>query len=116
MPKELALQKVGWNGAAIYGDKTIACPSGKTMDRLCNQFLAGARFAEDQDRAVGRGNAAHQGAQLAHGRRVADQGLQNFGAALTERRGWPTHESPSRDGVFGLFVPFRNGSQPNRGR
>ena len=59
MPEHLAFQQAGGDGGAIQVDEGALAPRAEVVDGARHQFLAGAGFAENQDRGIGGRNRLH---------------------------------------------------------
>ena len=71
--EQLALgQRLG-NGRAVDRDERLIAAAAEIMDRLGDDLLAGAVFAQDQHGQIGVGHAADDRAQGLDGRALADQ-------------------------------------------
>ena len=73
MAEHLTFQKCGAQRSAVHFDEGLihACRIG--MQRIGDQFLAGAAFPENQHRLLRRGKAANGLEDVEHGRCLADQ-------------------------------------------
>jgi hypothetical protein len=63
----LRIDQFGRDGAAVHADKGSITTVAACVDRPRDDFLAGARFAEQQDGGVG---TTHQVDALHHGRQA----------------------------------------------
>src|SRR5687768_9457412 len=73
MSEQLALEKCLGERGAVHRNERTGCTRSLVMERLSDDLLAGAAFAEDQDRQVGCGETLDGGAQCDDRRAVADQ-------------------------------------------
>jgi len=60
VPEQFAFDQRFGQSAAVDGDKRLVGPQALLVQSPRHQFLAGSRFAEDQDRGVSRGNLGDQ--------------------------------------------------------
>ena len=65
--EQLCLDKALWQGGDVHLYEGFGGPQAVIVEGICNQFLARARLATQQDRGVRRGHHAHQIADLLHG-------------------------------------------------
>ena len=70
--EKLALQERIRQRGAVDGDQPPVLPVAHAMDGARDHLLAGPALAQDQDVAVGRGDAVNQVAHLLHRRALAD--------------------------------------------
>ena len=68
---------------AVDGDERLVAAAAEVVDRLADDFLAGAVFAQDQHGQLGVGHAADRRAQGLDRRAFADQ-LHAFGRLLDD--------------------------------
>ena len=81
--EQLAFEQRLGDRRAVDGDERLIAAAAEVVDRLADDFLAGAVFAEDQHRQVGVGDAANRRAQRLDRRAVADQ-LHAFGRLVDD--------------------------------
>ena len=92
MAEELALDQLARDRRHVHGDEGSAPALAIVMQGAGRQLLAGARFAEDHHRQVGRHQPRHDPVDVLHGGRAADKrqglgercripGLRRLGAA-----------------------------------
>ena len=79
MAEQLALGQVFGEGAAIDGDEGHVGALALLPEHPGDEFLAGARFAEDQHGNVVRGDLGDLRVDLGHHRRFADQNRRSLG-------------------------------------
>ena len=60
MAEELGFQEIDGNGAAIDGHEGFIHAGRRGMDGLGDELLAGAAFADDENRGAGRGHLRDQ--------------------------------------------------------
>ena len=70
--KELAFEEVFGDGTAIEGDHLVLAARAVLMDRLGDEFLAGAAFARDKHRRVSACDPPNQFEHILEGPRHAD--------------------------------------------
>ena len=58
---------VGRDGAAVHGDEGTTAARARLVDRAGDDFLAGARFAEDEDAGLVAGDLGNQCEDIADG-------------------------------------------------
>ena len=75
--EQFAFQQFGRNGRGVEGNERLARPRRFTVQRMGNQFLAGAGLTGNQHRQRRLRQPANGAEQRAHGRRAANQ----FGTA-----------------------------------
>ena len=81
--EQLAFEQVGWNGGAVHFDERAVGERAFLVDVRGQQFLAGARFAHDQD--AGIGSRGHGGLfHHAHERRAGADHLGAGGHQLAQ--------------------------------
>ena len=73
MAEQLALQQVLGERAAVDADERAVAARAELVDRLGDQFLAGAGLAQEQHRGVGLGHLPRQPIDVLHRRPRADQ-------------------------------------------
>ncbi len=71
--EQLALDQFGGNGCGVDRDERSIAPTAQLVDRLCDQFLAGAGFAEDQHGQVVAQHTRDHAVDRLHRRTAADQ-------------------------------------------
>ena len=71
--EQLAFQQVLGQGAAVDADERAAAARAEPVDGLGDQFLAGARLAQQQHRGVRLGHLPGEPIDILHGRAGADQ-------------------------------------------
>jgi hypothetical protein len=86
--KQLRLEQVVGDSAAVDGDERVAAPLAFAVDGLRHQLLAAAGLADDQHRETG----------LRHGPHLLDQ-LPDLGAR-THQRGQPTARAEPKPEIF----------------
>ena len=74
--EQLGLEQRLGNRAAVERDEPLRAPRAVVMNRARDDFLAGAGFAGDQDRARRRRHGFEQLKQRAHGGAAADEPLE----------------------------------------
>ena len=77
VPEQLALDEPGRNRRRAHADEGATLPAAQRMDRASDELLAGARFAQQQDRRFGRGHGFHR-LQHAAQRRTRSDDLAKF--------------------------------------
>ncbi len=70
--EQLAFDEFFGNGGAVHFDERLGGARAGGVNRVRDQFLAGAAFAENQHAAVGGGHQAQLLAQRLHGHALAD--------------------------------------------
>ena len=70
--EQFALEQAGGQRRRVHPDERPLAPRTEVVDRARDQLLAGARFAEDQHRAVGRRDRLDRRQRLAQGPALAD--------------------------------------------
>ena len=73
VPEQLALGQRFGNGRAVDGHERLVAAAAEVMDRLGDDLLAGAVFAQDQHGQIGLGHAPDDRAEGLDGRALADQ-------------------------------------------
>ena len=76
MAEELALEQRFDDGGTIDGDELLLASRPETMERLRDEFLAGAGFSSDEHRPRIRREATHRVEELLHARASADQSVE----------------------------------------
>ena len=74
VPEHLGLDQVPRDRRAVHRDERPPRPAAGGVNRGGHQLLAGARFAGDEHPSLGGRHPRDEGAHLAHGRAVADEG------------------------------------------
>ena len=69
MAEKLTLEQVCRQGRAIHFQKSLPGPPRVLMDQLCDDFLAGAAFTEDQDIDIDVGKQPDLATDFEHPRR-----------------------------------------------
>ncbi len=82
--EELGLEQRLGHGPAVDGHERARRPRARVVDGLGDDLLAGAGFALDEERGVGRRDPLHEVEHRVHGRRMRDQAGQ--AVALPELR------------------------------
>src|SRR5262249_43683799 len=59
VPEELTLDQRGWDGGAVDLDQGSLLTRTAVMNGPCDQLFARARFAQDEDRGLGRRHLLH---------------------------------------------------------
>src|SRR5207244_10751105 len=112
VPEELALEQTRRNGGAVELHERTVAAVASVVDGPREQLLARARFAEKQDRRIGRCDDLHLLERPAQCGTVADDVLERllvpnlalevqarFGQLLLEARDLPSrHRATDRDG------------------
>ncbi len=81
--EQFAFQQRFGDRGAVDRDERLVAAAAEIVDRLADDFLAGAVFAKNQDRQLGVGHAANRRAQGFDRRAVADQ-LHALGGLLDD--------------------------------
>src|SRR6185295_8052999 len=76
VPEELALEERFGDGGAVHGDEGPVGAAAVGMNRLGDELFAGAAFAGDEDRRVGRRDLHDAYQHVADGLRTADDILE----------------------------------------
>ena len=70
--EELVFDQPFGNGGAVQGHKRLLGARAEVMDGAREKFLAGAAFAQQQNRGIGGGHALRHLARFLHGGMLAD--------------------------------------------
>src|SRR5579864_280196 len=73
IPKKFALQQVRWDRSAVHLEESAMCARRKLVNQAPKDFLAGAAFAQQQDRNVDVRDQGGLRADLPHGRTGSDE-------------------------------------------
>ena len=71
--EQFAFQQVLVQCAAVHANEGPAAPRAEAVNGLGDQFLAGARLAQQQHRRIRLGHLPHEPIAMLHGRTGADQ-------------------------------------------
>ncbi len=69
LAEQFGLDRLFRHRGAVEGDEGRVAAPALLVQRACDQFLAGSRFADDQHRGLGRCDLVNTIADLAHARR-----------------------------------------------
>jgi hypothetical protein len=73
VPEQLGIEQAFGDGAEIHRDQLLARPARAAVEFACDQFLAGAVLAEDQDVGISRPRALDQRIDAGHCGGAAEQ-------------------------------------------
>src|SRR5690606_26820198 len=71
-------EEVFGDGAAVEGYEGAVCAGASSVDFVCDEFFAGAGFADDQDVDAGGGDAFNGAEDVFHGVTGADDAAEAF--------------------------------------
>ncbi len=87
MTKQFRLEQAFWQTRTIHRHQRFRCAAAGFMHRAGHQFLAGARFAQQKHRGLGRRHPCHQTEHVHKRRAAADQPLRG-GLTLCHPQGF----------------------------
>ena len=83
--EEFAFEQAFAEGAAVDADERPVAALAELVDRVGDQLLAGARFAQQQHRRAAPRDLAREAIDLLHGRAGADDARQRFNRRFVVR-------------------------------
>ena len=111
--EQLALDQGGGNGRAVDAHERAAAPRAALVQRAREQLLAGAGFAEQQHRRVGRRHLRHPREHLADGAALADdvvEVVQSTALPRAATRSLPAAGRAARGSRRGARPALRRGA------